>query len=127
MKRKVLRYIKNNYDIKSIDINNSLNTILGQIEIAEKNSSVNYPPNMTKSIDSQGKRKTKTTFYTGKGGNIYIYWKQYLFHDKKKEYLENFHQALKKQIYILWKKIMNMKKIRQIHFLWEIVEYIYFN
>ena len=103
MKRKVLRFIKNNYDIKSLDINTSLKTIFAQMEIAEKNSSVNYPPNMTKSIDSLGKRKIKTTFYTGTGGNIYIYWKQYLFYDKKKEYLEKFHQALQTNLSIVEK------------------------
>ena len=126
MKRKVLRYIKNNYDIKSIDINNSLNTLLGQMEIAEKNSSVNYPPNMTKSIDSQGKRKTKTTFYTGTGGNIYIYWKQYLFHDKKKEYLENFHQALKTNLTIAEKMNEEVKKSTNSFFMGDSGIYLFY-
>ena len=102
-KSKVLRFIKNNYDIKSIDINNSQKTIFEQIQICEKNSMINYPPNMAKSIDSLGKKKTKTTFYTGTGGNIYIYWKQYLFYDKKKEYLEKFHQALQTNLSIVEK------------------------
>jgi hypothetical protein len=56
---------------------------------------------MEKSIDSLGKKKIKTSFYTGTGGNIYIYWKQYLFHDKKKEYLENFRQSLKTNLSII--------------------------
>ena len=56
---------------------------------------------MSKSIDSLGKKKTKTTFYTGTGGNIYIYWKQYLFYDKKKEYLDKFYEALKTNLNII--------------------------
>ena len=102
-KSKVLRFIKNNYDTKLIDINKSQKKIFEQIQICEKNSLVNYPPNMAKSIDSLGKRKTKTSFYTGTGGNIYIYWKQYLFYDKKKEYLEKFHQALQTNLSIVEK------------------------
>ena len=91
---KVMRFIKNKYDIKAIDIKSAVKKITEQMEISEKNSIEKYPPNMKKSIDSLGKKKYKTTFYTGTGGNIYIYWKQYLFHDKKKEYLEKFHQSL---------------------------------
>ena len=90
-----MRFITNKYNLKEIDINNSINKIYKQIEISEKESLEKYPPNMKKSIDSLGKKKTKTTFYTGTGGNIYIYWKQYLFYDKKQEYLEKFHQSLK--------------------------------
>ena len=102
MKRsKILRYVTNKYDLKSIDYNNSINQIKHQIEICEKNSEDKYPPNMKKSIDSLGKKKTKTTFYTGTGGNIYIYWKQYLFYDKKKEYLEKFHLSLKTNLSII--------------------------
>jgi hypothetical protein len=44
-----------------------------------------------KKINSLGKTRYETSFYTGTGGNIYIYWKQYLFHDKKKEYLDKFY------------------------------------
>ena len=93
-KKKILRFIENKYELKSIDINNIIKDINRQIEICEKNASINYPPNMKKSIDSLGKKKTKTTFYTGTGGNIYIYWKQYLFYDKKEEFLKKFHQSL---------------------------------
>ena len=72
MKRKVLRFIKNNYDIKSLDINTSLKTIFAQMEIAEKNSSVNYPPNMTKSIDSLGKRDKNNFLYRNRRKYIYL-------------------------------------------------------
>ena len=99
-KPKVMRFIKNKYDINTIDINTCQKKIEEQIAIYEKRSLEKYPPTMSKSIDSLGKRKTKTSFYTGTGGNIYIYWKQYLFHDKSKDYLEKFHQALKTNLSI---------------------------
>ena len=102
-KPKIMRFITNKYNLKIIDINNSIKKISERIEISEKESIENYPPNMKKSIDSLGKKKTKTTFYTGTGGNIYIYWKQYLFYDKKKEYLEKFNQALKTNTSIIEK------------------------
>ena len=97
---KRLRYIPNNYNLNSIDINAEMKEIYSNIELCEKNSSVYYPPNMSKSINSLGKEKTKPTFYTGTGGNIYIYWKQYLFYDKKKEYLDKFYLALKTNLSI---------------------------
>ena len=98
---KIKRFIKNQYDLQKIDINKSIKLINEQIKICENNAKKNYPPNMEKSIDSLGKKKIRTSFYTGTGGNIYIYWKQYLFHDKKKEYLENFHQSLKTNLSII--------------------------
>jgi lantibiotic modifying enzyme len=97
---KRLRYIPNNYNLNSIDINAEMKEIYSNIELCEKNSSVYYPPNMSKSINSLGKEKTKPTFYTGTGGNIYIYWKQYLFYDKKKEYLDKFYLSLKTNLSI---------------------------
>ena len=97
---KRLRYIPNNYNLNSIDINAEMKEIYSNIELCEKNSSVYYPPNMSKSINSLGKEKTKPTFYTGTGGNIYIYWKQYLFYDKKKDYLDKFYLALKTNLSI---------------------------
>ena len=99
-----MRFIKNKYNIKEIDINCSIKKISEQIENCEKNSIENYPPNMKKSIDSLGRKRTKTSFYTGTGGNIYIYWKQYLFHDKKKDFLDNFYQALKTNLSIIEKE-----------------------
>ena len=97
---KRLRYIPNNYNLNSIDINAEMKEIYSNIELCEKNSSVYYPPNMSKSINSLSKEKTKPTFYTGTGGNIYIYWKQYLFYDKKKEYLDKFYLSLKTNLSI---------------------------
>ena len=97
---KIKRFIVNNYDLNKININEHLKNIYNQIKIAEKSSKENYPPNMSKSINSLGKKKTRPTFYTGTGGNIYIYWKQYLFYDKKKEYLDKFYLSLKTNLSI---------------------------
>ena len=92
--QKIKRFIVNKYDLNKIDINTDLQKIYQQINLTEKNSNKNYPPNMSKSINSLGEQEYDTSFYTGTGGNIYIYWKQYLFYDKKKEYLDKFYQAL---------------------------------
>ena len=103
--KKIYRYIPNKYDLNSIDINNEINQIYENIELMEKNSNINYPPNMTKSINSLGQKKTKTTFYTGTGGNIYIYWKQYLFYNKEKKYLDKFYESLKTNLSIIEEEI----------------------
>ena len=95
------RFIKNNYDLKKIDINKSINEIKEQIKICENSAKKNFPPDMKTSIDSLGNKEIDTSFYTGTGGNIYIYWKQYLFYNRKKEYLEKFHQSLKTNLSIV--------------------------
>ena len=92
--KKIKRFFLNTYDLNKININTDLQKIYQQIEITEKNSNKNYPPNMDKKINSLGKKRYETSFYTGTGGNIYIYWKQYLFYNKKKEYLDKFYQSL---------------------------------
>jgi hypothetical protein len=98
---KRIRFIKNNYDLSKIDINKSINEIKEQIKICENNAKNNYPPDMKTSIDSLGQKEIDTSFYTGTGGNIYIYWKQYLFYNRKKEYLEKFHESLKTNLSIV--------------------------
>ena len=100
-KSKRLRFIPNKYDLNLININKDIKEIYQHIELSEKSSRKYFPPNMSKSIDSLGKKKIKTTFYTGTGGNIYIYWKQYLFYEKKKEYLDKFYEALKTNLSII--------------------------
>ena len=97
---KIKRFINNQYDINKIDINTNLQKIINQIKILEKNSDKNYPPNMSKSINSKGDKEYDTSFYVGTGGNIYIYWKQYLFYDKKKEFLDKFYTSLKTNLSI---------------------------
>ena len=92
-KGKIKRFIINKYDLNKIDINIGLKKIYQQIYLTEINSNRNYPPNMSQSINSLGQKYYDPSFYTGTGGNIYIYWKQYLFHDRKKEYLDKFYQA----------------------------------
>ena len=101
---KRLRFIQNKYKLSSIDIDKDIKLIYPNIELCEKNSIKYYPPSMSKSIDSLGKKKIKKSFYTGTGGNIYIYWKQYLFYDKKKEYLDKFYEALRTNLSIIKEK-----------------------
>ena len=98
---KRIRFIKNNYDLTKIDINKSINEIKEQIKICENSAKKNFPPDMKTSIDSLGNKEIDTSFYTGTGGNIYIYWKQYLFYNRKKEYLEKFHESLKTNLSIV--------------------------
>ena len=44
-----------------IKIDKDIESIYSNIKLCEENSSKYYPPNMSKSIDSSGKKKTKTT------------------------------------------------------------------
>jgi hypothetical protein len=99
-RKKIKRFINNQYDINKIDFNSYLTKIKNQINILEKSSNKNYPPEMSKSINSLGEKEYDTSFYVGTGGNIYIYWKQYLFYDKKKEYLDKFYTSLKTNLSI---------------------------
>ena len=101
---KIKRFIVNKYDINKIDIKTNAQKISEQILLAEKNSDKNYPPTMSTSINSLGEKEYETSFYTGTGGNIYIYWKQYLFYNKKKEYLTKFYNSLKTNLSIAEKE-----------------------
>ena len=104
---KIKRYIHNNFDLNNIDINTDIKKIIEQINIAEKNCNKNYPPNMSTAINSLGEKSYDTSFYVGTGGNIYIYWKQYLFYGKKKEYLDKFFTSLKTNLSIAKKEMTN--------------------
>ena len=101
-----MRYIENKYDLNSIDINNCKYEILKQIKIKEKLLESKFPPNIDKRIDSLGKQMYDTSFYTGTGGNIYLYWRQYLFYNKSPQYLKKFTEALQTNLNVL----NNMKK-----------------
>ena len=61
----------------------------------------NYPPTTNKRIDSLGKQVYDTSFYTGTGGNIYLYWRQYLFNNKSIVFLNKFKNALETNLNIL--------------------------
>ena len=99
--RKVKRFIENRYDINNIDINNYKNMILNQIKIKEKIFDLYYPPNISKRIDSLGKQKTDISFYTGTGGNIYLYWRQYVYNKKYLNFTKKFSDALQTNLTIL--------------------------
>ena len=99
--RKNKRFIENRYDINGININNYKNMILNQIKIKEKIFDLYYPPNISKRIDSLGKQKTDISFYTGTGGNIYLYWRQYVYYEKNLNFLKKFSDALKTNLTIL--------------------------
>ena len=101
MRGKVNRYIKNPYDLNMINIDMIKKDILKQIEIKESIFDLQYPPSTNKRIDSLGKQKSNYTFYTGTGGNIYLYWRQYLFYKKSPKYLEKFKIALETNLKLL--------------------------
>ena len=105
---KSIRYIENKYNLNNIDVKNIYNKILKQIEIKEKLFDSKYPPNINKSIDSLGKKENDTSFYTGTGGNIYLYWRQYLFYNKSSKYLKKFTEAIETNLNI----INNIKNIK---------------
>ena len=101
MSRKVKRFIENKYDLQSINVDKYKNLILEKIKEKEKLFDLKCPPTLKKRIDSLGKNKTSTSFYTGTGGNIYLYWRQYLFHKKSPEYLKKFQHALETNLNII--------------------------
>ena len=105
--RKNTRYIENHYNINQIDINSIKSKILNQIKIKEKLLFSKYPPNAQYKIDSLGKQKIDPSFYTGTGGNIYLYWRQYLFYNKSPESLKNFETALHTNLNVLYSKKPN--------------------
>ena len=101
MKAKKIRYIENKYDAYNIDINNYKNKILEEISVKEKLFDSKYPPTTNKKIDSLGQQKYDISFYTGTGGNIYLYWRQYLFYKKSPIFLKKFNDALQTNLNIL--------------------------
>ena len=101
MRREIKRYIANPYDLNKIDIDMVKKNILKEIEIKEGMFDIKYPPNANVQIDSNGKQKYNYSFYTGSGGNIYLYWRQYLFYKKSPKYLNKFKIALETNLNVL--------------------------
>ena len=101
MRKTVKRYIQNPYDLNKIDIDKVKKDILKEIEIKENMFDSQYPPDTNKEIDSIGNQEYNYTFYTGSGGNIYLYWRQYLFHKKSPKYLNKFKIALETNLKVL--------------------------
>ena len=100
METNIKRYIKNSYDLNKIKINNTKD-IIKEIEKKEAMFDSKYPPTTNKRIDSLGKQEYDISFYTGTGGNIYLYWRQYLFHNKSSKFLNKFKDALETNLKIL--------------------------
>ena len=101
MPKKVKRFIVNKYDLGSININNYKDLILDKIKEKEQLFDSKCPPTLNKSIDSLGEKIINTSFYDGTGGNIYLYWRQYLFYKKSPEYLKKFQDALETNLNIV--------------------------
>ena len=97
---KIKRYIKNSYDLNKINISDT-EKILNEIKKKEAMFDSKYPPTTNKRIDSLGKQVYDTSFYTGTGGNIYLYWRQYLFNNKSIVFLNKFKNALETNLNIL--------------------------
>ena len=101
MERKIKRFIENKYDANNVNINKLKDMVLKEISLKEKTFNLEYPPNSNKRIDSLGKKKYDISFYTGTGGNIYLYWRQFLFYKKSQVYLKKFTEALQTNMNIL--------------------------
>ena len=86
------RYVENKYDPNKIDENEIKEEIKNQIKKITKILKENYPCTANKKINSTGKEKLNYSFYTGTGGNIYLYWREFLY-TKSKESLNSFIKA----------------------------------
>ena len=86
--KKIKRFIENTYNLQYMDISNFKSLISNEIEKKEREFDSKCPPTTNKSIDSLGKQTINSSFYTGTGGNIYLYWRQYLFYKKSPKYLK---------------------------------------
>ena len=83
------RYVENKYDPNKINENEITEEIKNQIKKIKTILEKNYPCTANKKINSTGKEKLNYSFYTGTGGNIYLYWREYLY-TKSKESLNSF-------------------------------------
>ena len=101
MKSNPKRFIENIYDLNGINIKDYRSLILKQIEKLELEFDSKNPPKTNKVINSLGKEENDITFYTGTGGNIYLYRRQYLFYNKNKEYFKKFALVLQTNLAIL--------------------------
>jgi hypothetical protein len=90
MERK--RFVENKYDPKQINENEIKEELKNQIKIIKNILNENYPCDSNKKINSKGKKKMSYSFYTGTGGNLYLYWREYLY-TKSKESLKSFQKA----------------------------------
>ena len=90
MERK--RYVENKYDPQKINENEIKEEIKNQIKILTQIFKEKYPCDTKQKINSKGKQKMDYSFYTGTGGNIYLYWREYLY-TKSKESLNSFKKA----------------------------------
>ena len=104
---KVKRFIENQYVLNNIDIKKIESLIKNEIAKKEKLFDSECPPTMNKAVNSLGKKKTDISFYVGTGGNIYLYWRQYIFHKKSAQYLKKFKDALQTNLDILNSKPKN--------------------
>ena len=86
------RYVENKYDPNKINENEIKEEIKNQIKILTQILKDKYPCDTNKKIYSTGKQKMDYSFYTGTGGNIYLYWREYLY-TKSKESLNSFQKA----------------------------------
>lgn len=103
MKKQRQRYIENTFDYKSLNIEDSIKQIKEVINLTEKNAKENYPPTCQYRVDSTGKKKVDTSFYTGTGGFIYLYWRQFLYY-KDKNSFKNFQDSVATNLNLIGKK-----------------------
>ena len=104
MERK--RYVENKYDPQKINENEIKEEIKNQIIILTQIFKEKYPCDTKQKINSKGKQKMDYSFYTGTGGNIYLYWREYLY-TKSKESLNLFKKAYEVNYNISKKKPVN--------------------
>lgn len=79
------RYILNTFELPNKNCyNNYISNTLKEIELELNNNLIklmyeNSPPYITKKLTSDGKSKYDPFIYTGTSGNIYVYWRYYIY------------------------------------------------
>jgi lantibiotic modifying enzyme len=73
------RFIINKYNIKEINFDEIYGLTKEHLAKAIDERLQSYPPECDYAINSKGRKKTIWEVYTGSGGNIYTFWRYYLF------------------------------------------------
>ena len=100
MQKKNNRFVPNNYEVKKENIPIVINEIKNNINLITNTLNKYYPPNSQYKIDSKSKKKVDFSIYTGTGGNMYLYWRKYIYDNKSNESLLQFEKAYTTNLHI---------------------------
>ena len=79
MRRKRERYVDNKYNPSCANVDDIKCNVKHQIQLITALLDKEYPCNAKYKIYSDRKTKIDYTMYTGTAGNVYVYWREYLY------------------------------------------------